>query len=139
VSALDGAGDLHAVASDPGGHLVLAADARGAIFSSDDRGATFAREGAAAVGLDAIALRDDGAMAIAAGQAGAVLVRDARGTWTRARAATIANLHAALVEDDRAYVAGDDGALLEATAAEADFRQVGGAPTSATLWALEDL
>jgi hypothetical protein len=49
-----------------------------------------------------------------------------------------ANLHAALVDGDRAYVAGDDGVLLEATDVLSGFSRVA-SQTRATLWALEDL
>jgi len=136
VSALEGAADLRAIASDPGAHLVMAVDSAGGIFASD--GGAFRREFAAGVSLDAIALREDGAVALAVGEAGAVLIRDGLGAWQRASTPTSAHLHAALIEAGRAYVAGDDGVLLEATDFHSGWTPVM-SQTRVTLWALEDL
>ena len=109
---VDGAGDLHGVAMDPGAHLVLAVDTLGGAWASTDRGATFVREMRGVAALHAVSLRDDGAAAIAVGSGGVVQVRDAHGRWTAAASGTSAELHAALVEDGAAYAAGDDGTLL---------------------------
>ena len=135
---LEDAGDLRGIAMDPGAHLALAVSASGAVFASTDGGAHWSRETTAPAPLDAVALRDDGMRALAAGADGLALARDARGAWSTLRTNTVAYLHAALLEGDRAYVAGEEGTILEAATVETGFVPVV-SRTRATLWALEDL
>jgi photosystem II stability/assembly factor-like uncharacterized protein len=135
---VDGAGDFHGIASDPGAHLVVAVDAKGGAWASSDGAHGFAREAIVGAALDAIAIRDDGAIAIAAGASGTVLARDAAGAWHAAKTGTTRNLHAALVEATGVYVAGDDGAILEAVDPSGGWSTID-TGTHAALWALEDL
>jgi photosystem II stability/assembly factor-like uncharacterized protein len=106
------ASDLHAVAVDPYGHLTLAVDAAGGVWRSDDLGASFVREAALGVALDAVDLSGDDASAIAAGAGGALFARDAQGVWHVASSPTTAGLHAALIGPTGYFAGGDAGTLL---------------------------
>jgi photosystem II stability/assembly factor-like uncharacterized protein len=125
--------------------VVIVVDDAGAIFSSTDKGKTFALDVVAPAPLDAVSIDDDGGPAIAVGARGTVMVRDpiAR-TWSASATATDADLHAALVTSpvpssgSRFYVAGDGGALLTHATNEVGWTRVPIATTS-TLYGLEDL
>jgi photosystem II stability/assembly factor-like uncharacterized protein len=128
--------DLRGAAADPGAHVVYAVDARGGIWSSADRGATFAREAAASAGLEAISVSDDGARAIAAGLGGVAMVK-LGGAWSTVSVGTSVDLHAALASDLGLYVAGEQGTLLGSHDGRAfTARAIG---TSAALYGLDDL
>jgi hypothetical protein len=138
---IDGASDLRGIASDDGAHVMLAVDAAGNIWSSNDAGTHFSREAIAPSALDAISIDDDGGPALAVGASGMVMMRDpiAR-TWSTAPVPFDGGLHAALVTSNgtRFYVAGDGGALFTRTTDAPNWSRVSLA-TTATLYGLEDL
>ncbi|MDB4994803.1 MAG: hypothetical protein JWM74_2235, partial [Myxococcaceae bacterium] len=142
---VDGSGlgtqDLRAVASDPGAHLVLVADAAGGVWSSTDRGATFRLETTAGAALEAIAISENGGSAIAAGAHGTAVARSESGTWQAIDIGTKVDLHAALIAGDATYVAGDDGTLVTTHDALAHGTRWTVVPlgTKAALYGLEDL
>lgn len=114
-ATLSGAADLYDVALDASGALALAVDSAGSIWASRDGARSFELEHRAHGALESVSLGHDATLGSAAG-AGAPLLRDQHGTW-RELTVSSAALHATLVgpHEDRAYFAGDDGTLLEAT------------------------
>ncbi|HVY28675.1 MAG TPA: YCF48-related protein [Polyangiaceae bacterium] len=138
VSAtLNGAGDLYDIALDAEGGLALAVDSTGALWVSRDGAQTFELEHRAASALESVSLGHSATLGSAAGP-GALLLRTHEGTW-RELSADGASLHATLVgpREDRAYFAGDDGALFEASPTGALSRDP--SDTHATLRGIEDL
>jgi photosystem II stability/assembly factor-like uncharacterized protein len=139
-ATLAGASDMRGVATDPGGHLVLAVDAAGNIWASNDTGQTFQREGLAAAPLEAVSISDDASSALAVGQHGTVLERSAQG-WSTLPASTTSDLHAALVtgaDSERHYAGGDNGTLLTSGDHGKTWSRVPLA-TNAPLYGLDDL
>jgi photosystem II stability/assembly factor-like uncharacterized protein len=132
------ASDLHSVSVDPGAHMTLAVDTTGGIWRSDDLGASFVREAALGVSLDAVSVSDDGTRAIAAGAGGALFVRDSAGAWHASSSGTTAGLHAALITLTGYYVVGDSGTLLTSTDQGATWSAVPSGAT-VTLRGLDDL
>jgi photosystem II stability/assembly factor-like uncharacterized protein len=135
--------DLRAVASDPGAHLVLVADAAGSVWSSTDRGASFHVETTAGERLDAVSVSENGGVAIAAGAHGTAIARSASGEWHPIDVGTKVDLHAALIAGEATYVAGEEGTLVtthDASLANGSARwTVVPLGTKATLYGLEDL
>ena len=132
-----GTRDLRAVASDPGAHVVLVADAAGGVWSSTDRGATFHLETTATAPLEAISISENGGSAIAAGAHGTAVARSESGQWHALDVGTKVDLHAALISGDATYVAGDEGTLVTMHASARWTTVPLG--TKATLYGLEDL
>lgn len=112
---LPGAADLYDVALDASGALALAVDSAGAIWVSRDGAQSFTLEHRAQGALESVSLGHSALLGSAAG-ARAPLLRDQQGAWHEL-ASVSAPLHATLVgpHEDRAYFAGDNGTLLEAT------------------------
>ncbi|MDP9000750.1 MAG: hypothetical protein M3O46_11630, partial [Myxococcota bacterium] len=140
-SAIPGGSDLRGVASDAGAHLLLAVDASGWVWSSQDTGLQFVHAASALGPLETIAIMADGSHAIAAGARGAVLEWAAGTGWEAASSGTDVDLHAALITGDdgsRHYVAGDTGMLLGSSDWGKSWSRVA-VDTDGALFSLDDL
>jgi photosystem II stability/assembly factor-like uncharacterized protein len=140
TESIAGAGDLYGVTSDWYGDVIVTVDSNGAIWTSTDRGLTFAREGTASAPLESVESVEDGSSVLAAGHNGVAMLRSSSGSWTPLTTGAGVNLHAALVADSgaRLYVAGDNGTLLTSIDSGASWSAVA-LGTNLPLYGLQDL
>jgi photosystem II stability/assembly factor-like uncharacterized protein len=139
AATIPGAADLRGVATDPGAREIVAVDSAGAIWSSRDRGVSFARVATAREPLYAVSLDHHGGRGLAVGARGTIL-RRVDGAWIAAHSPTGVDLYAALVphEGKRTYAAGAEGTLLVSDDDGATFAPQPVSSKSA-LFGLEDL
>lgn len=140
TSKIEGAANLRGVDVDAGGHVVLAVDDAGAIWSSTD-GVSFVRESVAPSPLESVAVDPGGGSAVAAGARGTILLRDpATHAWTQNSLQNTVDLRAALVlaQGTRFVVAGESGTMLTRTLSSPTWSPIA-LGTSSAIFGLEDL
>jgi hypothetical protein len=127
------------VTTDDAGHLFLAVDASGGVWSSADGAQSFTREATADGPLYAVSMNQFGTDALAVGAHGVAMERDGAGNWAQVSLGTAVDLYAALIPDtgDDDYAAGAGGMLLTRRGRGA-WTSVPSGTTSA-IYGLEDL
>jgi photosystem II stability/assembly factor-like uncharacterized protein len=136
TATIAGGADLRSAATDPSAHVVLVVDARGGVWASTDRGATFAAERAPASSLESVSIADDGSIALAVGGGTAIVRRS--GEWAAAAIPSGLSLHAALVAEGT-LVAGGEGGALVASADGGETWASRAIGSDAAIYALDDL